>query len=65
MARMEGGPPAVNARAREGDCARWPSVERINLIYLPFIRPSVAPPNIKQQRNLTLERLELANYTEE
>jgi hypothetical protein len=59
MARTEGGPPAVNASGREGDCARWPSVERINLIYLPFIRPSVAPPDVGRRCHLTPERLGL------
>lgn len=48
MARAKGGPTAVNASGRGGDCARWSSVERINLIYLSFIRPSVAPPSVRR-----------------
>jgi hypothetical protein len=43
MARAEEGPLT---REREGDRACWTSAESINLIYLPFIRPSVAPPDV-------------------
>lgn len=58
MARKQakGGPPAVNASGRWRDCARWSSVERINLIYLSFIRPS-ARATKRQAERLGLREL--------
>jgi len=52
----------VNAGTRRGGIAlAAPLAESINLIYLPFIRPSVAPPGVDQAgRHLTPEPFEIS-----